>query len=229
MTPLSEGIGSLNESTLHAQIKDWYARPQDRFEVKVDGSIIDIVRGPLLVEIQTSNFAALRKKLDKLIEHRKVRVVYPLPRNKWVIRVSEMGNILGKRRSPKAGKITDAFEELLRIPELINHPNFSLEILVVDIEEIRSDDGKGSRWRRGVSIKDRRLVEVLESIEFTRSQDFLRFLPDNLKSPFTNKILAKAMGISSERATQITYTLRRMSVLEVVGKERNSYLFDVVI
>ena len=49
----SNGVGLLNEKPLHASLKAWYAQPGDRFEVNVDGSVIDIVRGELLVEIQT--------------------------------------------------------------------------------------------------------------------------------------------------------------------------------
>jgi hypothetical protein len=38
-------IGTLNEKPLHEALKKWYARPGDKFEVPVDGSIADIVRG----------------------------------------------------------------------------------------------------------------------------------------------------------------------------------------
>ena len=51
-------IGLINEKPLHASLKQWYARPGDRFEVPVDGFVIDIVRDNLLIEIQTRNFAA---------------------------------------------------------------------------------------------------------------------------------------------------------------------------
>lgn len=227
MSPLSEGIGSLNESTLHLQIKDWYSRPQDRFEVKLEGSVIDIVRGDLLIEIQTSNFAAIRKKLSRFIDNYKIKVIYPIPQIKWIVRVSGQGKILSRRKSSKRGKLLDVFDELLRIPELTNHPNFSLEVLMVEMEEIRLADGKGSWRRRGVSILDRRLVRVVESRTFLRNQDFLCFLPDNLNTPFTNKTLSKTMGVSLNRATQVTYTLRKMKVLETVGKDGKALLFDV--
>ena len=46
-------IGTLNEKPLHAALKDWCARPGDQFEVFVDGFVVDIVRGNLLIEIQT--------------------------------------------------------------------------------------------------------------------------------------------------------------------------------
>ena len=57
------GIGLLNEKPLHASLKQWYARPGDRFEVAVDGFVIDIVRDDLLIEIQTRNFAPSSRSL----------------------------------------------------------------------------------------------------------------------------------------------------------------------
>jgi hypothetical protein len=169
----------------------------------------------------------LRKKLTKLINHHPVRVIYPLVRFKWIVRTSGKGDTLGKRKSRKIGKLIDVFDELLYIPELIKHPNFALEILVSDIEEVRSADGKGSRWRKGVSIKDRRLVQVVESYELKRVQDYLRFLPDGLESPFTNKTLADILKIQVLQATRVTYTMRRMGLLTITGKYRNELLYAV--
>ncbi len=56
--PRPSHIGTLNEKPLHAALKRWYGREGDRFEVRVDGFFIDIVRPrpgrpDLLVEIQT--------------------------------------------------------------------------------------------------------------------------------------------------------------------------------
>ena len=36
---MSRGIGLLNEKPLHAALKEWYAQPEDRFEVSVDGFV----------------------------------------------------------------------------------------------------------------------------------------------------------------------------------------------
>ena len=42
-------IGTLNEKALHSSLKEWYAQQGDRLEQSVDGYVIDIVRGDLLV------------------------------------------------------------------------------------------------------------------------------------------------------------------------------------
>src|SRR5205823_13397781 len=72
-------IGTLNEGLLHTQLKAWYRRPGDQFETPVDGYVIDIVRGDTLIEIQTGGFAPLRRKLDRLLDSHRVRLVARVP------------------------------------------------------------------------------------------------------------------------------------------------------
>ena len=59
----------MNEYSLHTAIKNWYSLPGDKFEVRIDDFIVDIVRDALLIEIQTRNFSAIKKKLKKLLEN----------------------------------------------------------------------------------------------------------------------------------------------------------------
>ena len=137
----------MKETSLHADLKQWYALPGDLFEARVDRFVVDIIRGDLLIEIQTSNFSAIKHKLVHLLEHHPVRLVYPLPQEKWIIRQSAIdGSRLSRRRSPKRGRIEHLFDELVRLPELALSSNFSFEILFTREEEIRRNDGLGS-WR----------------------------------------------------------------------------------
>ena len=80
-------IGTLNEKPLHAALKTWCARPGDRFEETVDGFVVDILRGELLIEIQTKNFAAMKRKLYQLVPHHPVRLVYPIARERWIVKL----------------------------------------------------------------------------------------------------------------------------------------------
>src|SRR5919106_2448020 len=151
------GIGLLNEKPLHASLKQWYARPGDRFEVPVDGFVIDIVRDDLLIEIQTRNFSSIKSKLNKLARSHHVRLIYPIVQEKWIVR----GAI--RRKSPKRGRLEDLFWELVSIPQLLSNPNFSLEVLMIREEEVRRYDVKRKKWRRrGWVIEGRRLVDVLD-------------------------------------------------------------------
>ena len=71
-------IGLLNEKPLHAALKAWYAQPGDRFEVPLDGFVIDIVRDNVLLEIQTRHFGAIKSKLATLVSSHQVRLIYPI-------------------------------------------------------------------------------------------------------------------------------------------------------
>jgi len=222
------GIGVRNEKSLHAALKQWYAQPGDQIEVKVDGYVIDLVRGGELIEIQTRRLGALRRKLISLLEHYPVRLVYPIAQEKWIVRKSGSGKkILGRRKSPKVGRLTDLFAELVSIPELINHPNLTLEIALIQEEEIRHTDGRGSWRQRGQSIHDHKLLQVLETVTFKRKEDFLRFLPAGLEQPFSNQSLKEHSGGSIHAVRQMTYCLKKMGLIEQVGKNGNRLLFKI--
>lgn len=214
------------ETSLHSSIKDWYTLPGDRLEVKVGNFIIDIVRDDLLIEIQTKNFSAIKKKLQSLVRDHSVRLVYPIPVKKWIVRVAESnGEVIGRRKSPKRGRLVDLFDELLWMPLLIREPSFTMEVLMIEEEEIRCRDGRGSWRRKGVSIKDRKLLDVVERAKFSETADFLRFLPHDLDLPFSNRSLAESAGLSIRQARRMTYCLRKMGAIRKVSKNRNELLF----
>lgn len=222
-----KSIGVQNERSLHAALKQWYAQPQDQFEVPLHGFFIDLVRGTQLVEIQTRNFSAIRQKLEALVQEHRVHLMHPITLEKWVLQIDRAGtSVLSRRKSPYRGKLTDIFEELVRIPELIKHENFTMEFPLIREEEVRCRDGQGSKHRKRESIKDRRLLEVVSTHRFTKAEDFLRFIPEDVPRPFSNKTLSAALLLPLHRCRQITYCLRKMEVITVVGKQRNELLFD---
>jgi len=220
-------IGTLGEKSLHSALKDWYAQRGDHIESEVDGFHIDIIRHNLLVEIQTANFSSLKRKLTRLTEKHLLRLVYPIAREKWIVRLAADGKTqLGRRKSPKRGHIFQLFQELVSIPDLIMNPNFSLEVLLIQEEEIRCEDGMGSWRRKGLSIADRCLIEVLSKHLFTDPPDFLSLIPPDLKEPYSTKELAESIDQPRWIAQKMAYCLRSMRVLEIVGKNGNSLLYS---
>ncbi len=218
----------MNEYTLHSAIKQWYSLPGDMFEVNIGGFVVDVVQGSLLVEIQTNNFSAAKRKLQRLVRDHKVRLVYPIAKQKWIIRVAQSGEPLSRRKSPKKGRLVDLFHELVRLPDLVEHRNFSLEVLMIEEEEVRCNDGRGSWRRRGVSVKDRKLISVTERVLFKDEKDFLRFLPGELPDPFTNKDLSARVAASVNLARKITYCLKKMGTIAEVGKRGRELLFHIL-
>lgn len=224
-----KSIGLENERSLHASLKKWYAIPGDRLEVKIDGYIIDLVRNDILVEIQTRNFSAMGKKLRKLVLDHRVRLIHPIATIKWIIKLENDGEtIISRRKSPKNGSIYNLFDELIRIPDLMNNDNFSIELLMIIEEEIRIDDGKGSWRRKGVSISDRRLLEVVRKVKLIDKDDFRIFIPENIDEPFSNKTLSIAVGIPLAKVRKATYCLKKMHLIKEVGKKGNELLFEII-
>jgi hypothetical protein len=219
-------VGTLRESSLHAALKEFYARPGDRLEEPVDGYWIDIVRGEQLIEIQTGSFAALRTKLAHFLPDRPVRVVLPLAVEKQLVQVDERdGRLLRCRRSPKRQREVDLFGELVHLARHAASPGFSLELALVSVAEVRVHDGRGSWRRRGVSVVDRRLIDVRGVRAFHATLDYLALLPDALPEPFTVADLAAGTGAPQRLAGQMAYTLRHMGVLRAVGKRGNALLY----
>jgi len=220
------GIGLLNEKPLHASLKQWYARPGDQLEVPVDGFVIDIVRDDLLIEIQTRNFFSLKSKLTKLALSHRVRLVYPIIQEKWIVRLATTGDGANRRKSPKRGRVEDLFGELVSIPQLLSNPNFSLEVLMIRGEEVRRYVGKRAWRRRGWVCEGRRLLEVVDQRLFGESADWLRFLPEGLES-FTTRDLATGMDTGTELAQKMAYCLREGRMIELIGRRGRANLYRV--
>lgn len=220
-------IGTYQEKSLHAALKDWYAAPGDRAEQPVDGYVVDLVRGEELIEIQTRNFAAMKRKLAALLEGHPVRLVHPIPVLKWIVRLDRDGaTVLSRRRSPKRGTLLDVFDELVSIPHLVAHPRFALEVLLVEVEETRQQDGRGSWRRRGWSIHDQKLIGVKRQHSFNSPADFAALLPSTLPDPFTSSELAARFGVRHGQGQKIAYCLRHMGAIEIVGKQGNAYQYQ---
>lgn len=220
------GIGLLNEKPLHASLKAWYARPGDRFEVAVDGYVIDIVRDGLLLEIQTAGFTAIKSKLASLLRSHRVRLVHPIAREKWIVRLANGDGRAARRKSPRRGRVEDVFWEMVRIPELPAHRNFSLEVLMIMEDEVRRHE-QGKSWRRrGWVVEERRLLDVVDRKVFARPADWLGLLPEAVE-PFTASDLAEARAMPLALAQKMAYTLRQARLVKVIGKRGRSTLYAV--
>jgi hypothetical protein len=221
-------IGTLGEKNLHSALKVWYARAGDQLEAEVDGFHIDIVRRNVLIEIQTSNFSSQKRKLNTLLENHPVRLIFPIAQEKWIIRIgSDRRTLLGRRKSPKQGNIYQLFVELVSLPSLIEERNFSLEVLLTREEEIRRDDGQGSWRRKGWSIFDHRLIEVVSRHIFRKPADFLKLVPKDLSEPFTTRDLANSIAQPHWLGQKMAYCLRKMRLIHVVGKDGNALLYAI--
>ncbi len=222
------GVGLLNEKPLHASLKLWYARPGDQVEVKVDGFVIDIVQNDLLVEIQTGNFASIKAKLKKLLGRHRLRLVYPIALEKWIVKPApDNSKSMTRRKSPKKGRVEDLFWEMMRIPQLMANRNFALEVLMIRAEEVRRFVGK-RKWRnKGWATVENRLLEVVERRLFQTPADWRALIPPGMES-FTAKDLAEALGIRTQLAQRMAYSFRNANLIELIGKRGRAHLYSLV-
>ncbi len=211
------------EMSLHNQLKEWLREPGDQLEAQVWGYKADIIRGDHIIEIQTGNFSAIREKLRRLLRGYDVTLVYPIPEQRWVLRID--GEKRTRRISPKHSRIEDIFSELVYCPELPLSSRFQLMVIFVREEEVLVNDGVGSWRRKRWSILDRRLLSVTEHRVFTSLNDYLALLPVDISAEFTVQDLVKASGLRVVLARRMIYTLTKMCVTEEVGKKGRAKLY----
>jgi ribosomal protein S25 len=211
------------ERGLHAELKEWLREPGDLVEGTVWGYRADIIRGDLLIEIQTGNFPQIRAKLVKLLKGYRVRLVHPIPEKCWVIR--DVDGRRQRRVSPRVGRVEEVFNELVYCPNLPLDPKFSLEVLMVHAEETQAVRWKGKKRTR-YKVTERHLVKVVDSEVFDRPADYLRLIPD-MHGAFTARQLSKAIKLRITLARRMVYCLAKMGVIEEVGSVARAKLYRV--
>lgn len=195
-------------------------------EAPVDDYIVDIARDDLLIEIQTRHFAAIKNKLANLLTSHAVMLAHPIAQARWLVTYDSEGRLIKRRKSPKRGHITHLFSELVYLPDdLLSHPRFSVCALMTHDEEIRVDDQQGSWRRRGISIRDRRLLEIVATHHFHAAADYRALLPDTLGAEFTTQGLADALGQPRRIAQQMAYCLHRMGIIVRTAKRGNAHVY----
>lgn len=219
------GIGTLAEGPLHAALKSRYCGPADETEVRVADYVVDILGPAGIVEIQTSSFSAIRDKLMALLDSHPVRLVYPIGVERWIVRMDDEGEILGRRKSPKRLGTEDVFEELVSLPALLDHPNFRLDVVSTQLEEIRVWRKRRRRRKFSWQVIERHLLEVLDVTTLERAQDLFAVLPAGLPEPFSTRDLAQAMGRPLHLAQKAAYCLREAGATRLVGKRGNLLLY----
>lgn len=222
-------IGTLNEGHLHESLKAIYARQygaHDGLEVPVGGYVADVCGSDeVLYEIQTGSFSPLKKKLAALVESHRVVLVYPIAATLTIVKIDHGGDELSRRRSPKRGRVSDVLEELVYIPGLLDHPNFELEVALVDVDERRLFDPARVRRRNGWRVVGRQLTGVVELRRFRSLDDVLDLVTCPLPSEFTTADLAAGLDRPRGLAQKLAYVLRCAGRIDQCGKHGNAIVY----
>lgn len=223
--PAPTSIGLLGEKTLHRAVKLFLEPDPARHEQKVGRQVADILTADGAVEVQTRGFCRLAKKLPSLLKAFPVTVVYPLPRQKWLVWVDpETGEALPKRRSSKTYGPLDALPELYWLIPLLGEPNLTVRLLFLDLVEYRLCNGWGNCGKRGSVRCDRIPLALGGEIWLRSPADYSVFL-SGLPCPFTAKDLQKAGRLSSRGASSALKVLSAAGVLCQTGKRGRARLF----
>ncbi len=213
------------ETTLHRQLKHAYAGTGDETEVQVGSFRIDAIRDDELIEIQCASLSALRSKAKRLLGRHSLRIVKPIFHRTRITRLAEPdGKILSRRMSPKRGHVVDVFDELIYLTQVFPHPNLTIEVVLVDVEQFRVPAEKPKRrrrWQKDYTIHDVKLEAILDHFEFHEPSDLLRIIdwPGGIES-ITTETIAKATERPRWVAQKIAYVLKHVGAIHATGRTR---------
>ena len=223
------GIGTLSEKTVHAILKNYYEPDEDKQEIPIENYVADIYADGEIIEIQTRQFNKMRDKLTTFLPLYPVTIVYPIPREKWLIWIDEeSGELSSRRKSPAKGNPYLAFIELYKIKMFLKDPNIRLKLVLLDMEEYRLLNGWSRDRKKGSSRYDRIPTEFVEEIEINCIQDYMQFVPYELPEQFTTKDFARAAHIPVKLAQTVLNILHYVGIVERTGKQGKLYLYEVV-
>ena len=223
------GIGTLSEKTIHAILKNYYQPDEDKQEMPIENFVADIYSDGEIIEIQTRQFNRMRDKLKAFLPLYPVTIVYPIPREKWLVWIDEEnGELSKKRKSPVKGNPYMAFPELYKIKMFLKDPNIRLKLVFLDIEEYRLLNGWSRDRKKGSSRYDRIPTELVEEIDINCIRDYMHFVPYELEGEFTSKEFAKAAHISVSLAQTVLNILYYVGTVTRTGKRGNQILYTVL-
>jgi hypothetical protein len=223
------GIGTLSEKTVHAILKNYYEPDEENQEIPIENYVADIFSDGGIMEIQTRQFNRMRNKLSAFLPLYPVTIVYPIPREKWIIWIDEeSGELSRKRKSPAKGNVYLAFIELYKIKMYLKNPNLRVKLVLMDMEEYKLLNGWSRDKKRGSSRYDRIPTELVEEVDITRIEDYMQFVPYDLEEEFTSKEFAKAAHIPVKLAQTVLNILYDIGTVTRTGKKGREYLYTVL-
>ena len=219
-----EGIGTLNEKTLHKVLK-LYIEPREEYhEVKFLGKVADIKNENGIFEVQTAAMEKMNPKLERFLTASPVTLVLPLLAKKTVSWING-GDISSPRRSPKTEGIFDAFYHLSKISSHFGHENLTVKLLFLDVSEYKYLNGRGKDLKRGATRCDRIPNSLISEIDIKTTDDVLSLIPQIPPVEFTAKDFAKITKKKSMKNYYVLRFLQDVGLVSKVGKEKRAFIY----
>jgi hypothetical protein len=210
----ASSIGTLGEKALHAIVKS-YIEPDPTIRRSKSALSMSTVLTARTSRNPDAPFHKLNAKLETLCPNTRSRSSSHAPR-KWLLWIDPLTVWSATRACRPSAAIRPIFSASSTVSKPLAHPNFSLLILLIDLEEYRllngwSDDRKRShrsdrlplRWKTNCGSSPPRFFPVAA-----------RSLPDI----FTAPTYAKAARTSRSTAQIALNILRSLGVIKSCGK-----------
>ena len=222
------GIGTLGEKTVHSTLKQYLSRDLANQEIKIGSYFADVCVDGHIFEIQTRQFHKLRSKLDFFLKEHPVTVVYPVTNVnflRWV--TPDTGEITAPKKSTRRGNPLQVFAELYGIRPYLSHPNFSLKIVLMDMEEYRMLDGYGKDKKKRATKCDKFPLKLVAEYDIETPPDYMMLLPPELPDTFTAKEFARLSKIPVGLAQTTLLLLTELHIVLRTGKQGNAYIYEI--
>lgn len=222
------GIGTLGEKTVHSTLKQYLSHDLANQEIKIGSYFADVCVDGHIFEIQTRQFHKLRSKLEFFLQEHPVTVVYPVTNYnqlRWV--TPDTGEITAPKKSARRGNPLQVFAELYGIRPYLSHPNFSLKIVLMDMEEYRLLDGYGKDKKKRATKCDKFPLKLVAEYDIETPRDYMMLLPEELPDVFTAKDFAKIAKIPVSLAQTALLLLTELQIVLRTGKQGNAYIYEL--
>jgi len=220
------GVGGLSEKSVHKILKLTLEPDVQKHEVKFLGSIADIKNGDGIFEIQSKAPYLLHGKIEKFLPHVPFTLVMPIFKEKnirWIN--TETGEISAPKRSPRREDIYTALNALCPLAQFIGKPGFQVKLMLLSVDEYRRLDGWDKAKKKGASKADRIPSALLDVVDLTAPEDYMRYFPSEIEGEFLARDFAKAIKRPSRFTYYVIKLFERLGYVEAVGKQGRAILY----
>ena len=227
------GIGTLAEKWQHQIIKRYISEDPSHHEIPVAAGrrfVSDVRIGSDAYEVQTGAFAPMAKKIAFYLESTDltVTVVHPIAKNRWLSWVDpKTTEISPAKKSPRHGRAEEILAELYPLIPYLSHPRLKFQLLLLEVHDFKLLSEHRGRQKKDAQRYERIPLSLIDEIFLNTPEDFARFLPDGLPSPFTVKEFSKATGIRGRDAYSAVRVLTALELLESAPPVGRSMAFTV--
>ncbi len=215
-------IGTNKERTLHQYLKYYFCNESIYHEQKLSGYIVDILKDNKIIEIQTSSFNAMRKKLETLLPKYKINIVYPIIIERTLYNFDEQGVLLNIRKSPKKEHPLKIGKELYKINNLLTNPNLSFTIVLLKVYEERIPFINRYKQKKTTRI-NQIPYELIDIIKLNRNS-LSNLIP--FDTEFDALMFKKKTKLSPRDTSSSLLALRTLNVIEIVRKDGKKYIYE---